>query len=238
MGRNKKIALVLVSFVAFVLFSLVYYVSEGSPIQRYKFKKELDSYIQEKFSQNIMTENIKYSFKNDIYWILAHPENNKELSFEISQSWNDRGLWDDFLTASWRFEVNQELESFVKSVYAQKGTARINLGNARSAVDKYSTIPYGGVPSYQDIKQELKDSIIYIHIDRAFKKESTEDEYDKVYKVIQFIKAKGYKFEQISFSYKGEQKDSPTGKTFEFNSLDNVNSQDDIVKFELLSREN
>ncbi|MFS0837416.1 hypothetical protein [Paenibacillus sp. 1P03SA] len=231
MRRNKKIALLGV-LVTFVLCSPVYYVTEGSPIERYKFKKELQGYIQQRFSQNILIENIKFSFENGIYWAFAHPENNQELSFQISRSWNDQGLWDDYLRASWSTEADKELESFVKQIYSQQGTARIKLGNTRSAEEKYTTIPYGEVPGYQDVKQEFKDSIIYIQIDRSFKKELAETEYDRIYKIVQFIQAEGHTFERILFSFKEENKNSPSGKSFEFNSLDKVNSKDDIVNFE------
>ncbi|SEG78680.1 hypothetical protein [Paenibacillus sp. UNC499MF] len=231
MRRNKKIALLGV-LVTLVLCSPVYYVTEGSPIERYKFKKELKGYIQQRFSQNILIENIKFSFKNGIYWTIAHPENNQELSFQISQSWNDRGLWDDYLRASWSTEADKELGSFVKQIYSQQGTASINLGNTRSAEEKYTSIPYGEVPRYKDVKQEFKDSTIYIQIDRPFKKELAETEYDRIYKIVQFIQAEGHTFERISFDFKKGNKNSPPGVSFEFDSLDQVNSKDDIVKFE------
>ncbi|WP_371756025.1 hypothetical protein [Ferviditalea candida] len=193
------------------------------------------SYIRERFSQSIVIEKINYSFKNGTYWVMAYPENNKELKFQISESWNGQGLWDDYLTSTWKYEVNEELGSFVRSVSVDsyKDTASIYLGNTIPVVKKYTTIPYGKVPSYQDVKQELKKgTTIYISINRNYKVDSTNDVYSDIYKIIQFIKMGGYTFEHIYLSLKEDKKDSSTWKTFTFNSLENVNRKEDILKFQ------
>jgi hypothetical protein len=164
--------------------------------------------------------------------LAAHPENNKDLKFQISDSWNDKGLRDDYLIVKCKIEVDRELGSYVKSIYSNNETAFFDFGGTISIIDKYNNIPSDQLPSYQDIKQDLKKgTVIHINIHRSFDTGHPQDEYKKIYEVIQFIKTKRYAFDQILINFRNEK--DGLSKSLAFQSLDGIASVEDLAKFEI-----
>jgi hypothetical protein len=228
--KDKTKGYIILSAISLCIIIIVYLVNEGTPTGKHKFKKELSLYINERFTQNIVVDNINYSFKLGIYWAMVSPEDNSKLKFQISQSTIGDGLWDDYIQATWLNEVDRELGEYVKNIYSPNSKGTIYLGDIIPVIEAYTTIPYGNIPSYHDVKQELgQGSKILININRGFLIDNQDEENDKIYKVTQYIKEKDFTFNLISFNYDCE-KNSTNCTRIRFDTLGNVNSKDDVAK--------
>ncbi|MEK4509737.1 hypothetical protein [Paenibacillus sp. FSL K6-2524] len=232
MNHKLKLAIICL-FIA----ALVYYICEGSPWKRYEFKKTVLAYCEERFSQKIEVDKVKYSFKDNSYWVIAHPINNKEVKFKIfrfvDKLQNIDELTDYYLQASWEYDVNKELDPFVKSIYSKGDKGRISVDPTPEILEKYEKIPIPEPPSYQEIKQELKENTkIHIVINRLFELDNTDEEYSRMYKIIQFIKEREYIYDNVSISFYSKSNDDyKKWISFTFNSLDNVKNKEDIALF-------
>ena len=185
--------------------SKVYMVINGTPWGKIEFRKEAIKYLEEKYAQKmIVHSDAEYSFKLGTYSISASPRDLKDIDFAVGQTPEQEDkLWDNYFINYWEYQVNNQLNSILTLAspnHTVSGKVVIYNGLGLNHPIYSKNMP----PGYDEIKDQLEISSIYINFGRELDLENMEKEYTCIYDIFQCIKQNGFTFEKISVYFNNQ----------------------------------
>lgn len=223
----------------------LYTMFNGTPWGKYFFKVEATKYIKQKYPLiEIQIKGVQYSFKNSglfdrSYSAVASPTKNPKMFFKIykmrNSNTNKYNFTDNYLVDLWEYEVESELDPFVKKFFSNEDRVYIEIDRN---IDPFNFIDdKGNTPEFVKIRDKLKGKIeIVLVINRSFDGNQSEEEYKKIFECIKFIKEKNYAPDVLRISFY-PTKDETYNKSVKFEiikqKLIDVKSSPDVEKFKL-----
>lgn len=133
-----------------VLITIIFFIYtrlNGSPIEKYYFKKEVEKYLFDVYPEDEFIVNfIGYGLKEMNYYGDVSPQNNKNLHFWVEENYQGE-LYDTLQVSTQEYSVNQKCESVLKQLfdnsscnadmYGSKIIVNIETENNNDNIDKY-----------------------------------------------------------------------------------------------------
>jgi hypothetical protein len=142
---------------------------------------------------------------------------------------------DNYIVSSWQYEVNSELDPFVKKTFSNEDRGYIEIQNIINSSD---FIKNGETQKLVEVRDRLTKPIeITLVIKRTFDENMSNDEFKKMFECIQFIKEKNYRPDKLSINYIVRTDDTYKGTfkytRFEMNNQDlkSISSSDEIKNY-------
>ncbi|MBO8173272.1 MAG: hypothetical protein H0Z33_15450 [Bacillaceae bacterium] len=201
----------------------IYFLLNGTPWVKWITKVRTESYLDEKYKQEMVVDHVEYDFKNDSYYSVAYPKDNPDIRF-ISTTHSD-----NYLSRKLKRKINTDLREFVKEQYGEMGSGWNEIPAIPDEIEKKYV---NREISYNEIKDKLKtfgEIKIVIIMEKIFNYENEDIKY--MYRIIKFIDKKRLEPDVITFSFSnGNMKEMDLWKTFEFNDNDinKINSWEDL----------
>ncbi len=140
------ICIPLIILVAIIFF--IYTGLNGSPIEKYYFKKEVEKYLSDEYPvDKFIVNSIGYGFKEMNYYGDVSPLNNKNMHFWVEEDYQG-ALYDTLQVSTQEYSVNQKCESVLKQLfdnsscnadmYGSKIIVNIKTENSNDNIDKFS----------------------------------------------------------------------------------------------------
>ena len=207
--------------------SMVYMVFNGTPWGKIEFRKEAIKYLEKKYAQEmIVHSDAEYDFKLGIYSVSASPKGVKDIVFAVGQTQEQKdNLWDTYFLDYWAYQAENQLNSILTSSspnHAASGRVAIDDGP-----DLYYSINSKIMPlSYNEVKDKLKISGIFIDIGRELDLENMEEEYIYIYDIFQRIKQNGFIFQIIRVNFNKQNK-----LDLDYTDFMSINKSQDLEHF-------
>jgi hypothetical protein len=205
----------------------VYSMFYGTPWGKYVMKKQSINYVEEKYNKEITIKEVKYSLKSSTffsnsYYSIAYLNEQPEVVFTIDK-FRDKTtgkykIIDNLPRSLWRYEVSSELSPYVKNIFSGEVLASLIIPiNAFQEEDVNSK----EVQSYHEIREKFKKNIeIRIYIERDFDINNPNEEYLKIYEVLQFIEENKYKPDKVAVCFCKILGSSADWKTYKRDRID------------------
>lgn len=170
---------ILKSILLLVLVTIIFFIYtrlNGSPIEKYYFKKEVQKYLFDEYPEDeFIVHSIGYGFKEMNYYGDVSPKNNKSLHFWVEEN-NQGELYDTLQVSIQEYSVNQKCESVLKQLfdnsscnadmYGSKIIVYIETENKDDNIDKYNIEIVTLIASISDdnlsLTIHINDKIYYI----------------------------------------------------------------------------
>jgi predicted RNase H-related nuclease YkuK (DUF458 family) len=235
--------------IKFVIISLVtigaiyiYMIFNGNPIYKHTLTKEAKLYLKEKYTDEMVVNGVYYDTMNSngindltSYNIYASLKDNpKEVYFLVRKS-NKNEFTDRFLISLWEKEAELKLNKYITKLYS-----KISYRPEMCQIEAYISENYDGEYlkfakakdielNFKEMRNKLfKEVHIKVHTDMNFNKEQESKEYDRIFKIIDFIEKQGYKSTSIFIKFNNMVINMNEDKKFELNK---IKSPNDIKKY-------
>jgi hypothetical protein len=221
--------LLIISIAFLILLCTAYAVVYGTPWGKHFMKKETLNYLEHKFTENMVIDEVGYDFDNSNYFhqryfVIAHPKNNDNIRFKIKKDKDGSTLFDDYFVKYWEYEVNSEINNFLKKLYIENASASIMIP-FNPVYNQYEHVTEN-VPNFHEIKQLMQKELdLYVTIEKKF--DEQQNDYEKILEIIEFLKNKSYNLYKVHFNFHGTGLNQKSfniyGKNFnEINNFDEI----------------
>jgi hypothetical protein len=229
-----KLSVILLICLSVLIGLSVYFAVHGTPWGKSFAKKQISEYLGNKYNQPMTISQIFYAFDEGIYIATAYPQDQDDVKFRVRRNDDSKNVEfsDDYFINLWEYQVNSQLNPFVKNVFSTSDSGRINIGS--NPIYKEYKNKVTRIPNYQEVKDNIYESSdIYISINRKFDEKNSETEYQKVFDVVQFVKEKSYKVKKMTvcFCENTEKFNEWVNLLISDENIQQITSKDDIKKY-------
>ncbi|MDN3017162.1 murein transglycosylase [Paenibacillus sp. BSR1-1] len=223
-----------------VLFDYIYF-----PLISSKAEKAAEKHLEEKYNEDFVIDGSSFSkpLGDDAgtYRIDSHPKKNPNLTVHISVTEDMEPMSDDYLDMKWRAELNKQFGSVYKGLYEshEHYSYMVNVSFPEETFTKYNISN-----TYQEIFEQEHKGIGNIVFANVMLNSSNEmdDQFEKVYKLLQYLKAQELEYFSIDINYfneKLELKISDKDKKLNYQAFLNkhLKSRDYLFHFSYDSRD-
>ena len=194
----------------------------GNPIKKAEYNKIFANYLSNKYLEPMKIKNIIYNFKQNYYFAIAFPENNNNLEFEVKDLKN--GISDTYIQMKWKNEIEKQIKPFILNTIPNFKSIDITfIGMPLEYISKSE------IPNYLDIQNLFngnKSVTLNININKDL--EDQKEEYEQIYKFINYLRQKQIYFTVIDLIFK--EKKFTEVKIYN-KDIDNIDSAKDISKY-------
>lgn len=235
MSYKKIIKIIIIILILIAIFFAIGQWYEktfhGTSLEKEKALEEMNLYLKNKYKKEMILTGVWYDFKNKHYNGVAHPIGQKKIVFDVNKiDWGE--YRDTYNIRRFEYELSKELIPFVNNLYSLDIYTNCNInatsGNIYTQISNLSEDT-----KLEDILGLIKYAYIFnIQIDGDGKFDSSNNqEVLKIYKVIEFVKSKGYSPYEISFRFiKDNNYETSIRIYFNNKEIDEISTIDSLVK--------
>lgn len=190
---NKMIRLLPMLIAIVLLFLLgigmkTYFDLTGTPWERANARKQLEAYLQKRFTQKMIIEENGLDFKNPaagFYYSVQIEGSNFWIRVRQVERYSPN-FTDDFYTTVWEMEARKKIQAFLQTVYMAETKTSVDIYQ-----DNFSQLPLWEIsypPSSMDLQANVSEYGLSIWVTPDFDKDHPNIEYETMFYVIQFLK--------------------------------------------------
>lgn len=230
MGRYQKVVIFIIAFAVIAIGMWFYSIFYGTPWQKYKVKKEAEEYLKHKYTQKMNIIKSSFDCKEGDYVFIAQPESNKNLTFSVRQIKKTPFFIDRYFLSTWENEIEAEINPVIENLYSGKDTGVASI--SRDPISNDFEWNISKVPSYRETKSKITELDIIISVEKPFNNNKSQEEYEKMFNIIEFVKKQEYNPNALWFHYNTRNEvDKWSAFAIEREELPNIKTKDNIKKF-------
>lgn len=263
LGSAKRLILVLVLAIAIIcIITISPFRTQNDKVDRGKesdsnkdLKPIFETYLQKRYPDTFKVEQVYYGPQTGEYSCYAYPIKNKDMEFYVIAKMNHNNkyvLHDNYLNILWEKEINEELATSISSTFLPNkvsyyieilGTPVFSEGKITYVFKFSDYIPKSKLPTYDEVKRNPYINEIYKKIELNINTQGNQidikNEYEKMLKVIQFVRQEEYNPTFLTISYGSIVRtdnvsmfktDPDNDFTFNTKDINSINSVDDLKK--------
>ncbi|MCM3702485.1 hypothetical protein [Paenibacillus macerans] len=165
-----------------IIILLITIFTNGNPIEKAKFRKEIKNYLSETYSNmNWRINSIDYSFKEGDF--SATVLSDKGITFLVYEN-NFRKLDDNYVSSVWMNEIKTATTKKAEEIVGSKAEVIVDIFiNGKGIIENNNNIP-----SYSNVEEKVASSTT-LSVTAAF---SESKSYSQIMDIISWIKENKY----------------------------------------------
>lgn len=182
MSKLAKMVLLISCFIVLSIATLIYVTFSGLPWKKYTVGHEIVAYLEKKYDQSFEIEERYYNFKEGNYHIKVHPVKNPTISFSAGEERGTQSYTDEYPEEVWAMQAEMDFKDMIQELFPNLRRYHISsvYGQGMELVVE---------PPIKNYKETEASIGILINIPQQF--EGTDEEFEKMYHLIQYIKDNG-----------------------------------------------
>jgi hypothetical protein len=182
----KATKIILLIFAVLILIFSFYAITVfyGTPWEKQKNEKNMQSYINEKYHTEFVIRKVSYNFLSKTYQGYAYPKEHSNLVFMIERDPNvPHGYSDNYPKVIWESELATNLKTQIKTLFPDLDEG---MFKALQIIDKGE---YFGLntPTYEEIPVSILTTSIPIDIKKNWTKMNRSIEIERMLKLSQYL---------------------------------------------------
>lgn len=165
-----------------------YTVFYGTPWEKQKQEKNMQSYITEKYHSDFVLTKISYNFLSETYQGFAYPKKHSNLLFIIEQDLDSpRGYSDNYPKVMWESELATTLKAEIKQLFPDLAEESFKALQIKDKGEIFGP----NIPTYEEINVSILSTSIPIDIKTNWSQIDQNNEIQKMKKLSQFLQKAG-----------------------------------------------
>ncbi len=161
-----------------------YTVFYGTPWGKQQHKKNMQSYITEKYQTGFVLTKVSYNFLSETYQGFAYPKEHSNLLFIIEEDIDSpAGYSDNYPKVMWDSELATNLKAEIKELFPNLDEEMFKALQIKDKAEYFGP----NIPSYNETNISILSTSIPIDIKENWKQVNQKNEIQKMKKLSQFL---------------------------------------------------
>jgi len=179
---------------------ILFYLIHTQPHSDEEITKLTLTYLEKKYDEQFVVQDINYSIPlgddTGTYNITVANKQAESVIFSVRGSDSFSTPSDDYKEMRWRVEANEFVKPFLNALFQEDFTYMVNIGTTKEISD----LPFE--TSYLTLLQDYQiEHYLYVYVKKRINSANVEDEYEREYKLYQYMNSLGLKDFLIDISY-------------------------------------